>query len=82
MNNKVLVEVDVPVLEQKYNCFIPIGKSILQVSKLLAKGIKELSDGAYENSCPILYNIQGKKIPIDSLVKDSEITNGTRIIIM
>ena len=55
MNNKVLVEVDVPVLEQKYNCFIPIGKSILQVSKLLAKGIKELSDGAYENSCPILY---------------------------
>lgn len=82
MNNKILVEVNVPVLEQKYNCFIPIGKSILQVSKLLAQGIKELSDGAYNNPCPVIYNEYGKKIPVDTLVKDSEITNGTTIIIM
>lgn len=82
MENKILVEINVPILEQKYDCFIPVGKTVYQVTKLLAKGISELSGGAYENDNPILYNYFGKKINTDSLIKDSEISNGSKVIML
>lgn len=82
MNNKILVEVNVPVLEHKYNCFIPVGKTVSQVSELLVKGIFELSGGAYDNKFPVLYDSLGKEIKSDCLVKDSGISNGSKIIII
>lgn len=82
MNNKVLVEIDVPILERKFSCFIPVGKTVHQVCVLLAQGLKELSDGAFDKNDVILYNAYGNPITKNTLIKDSEITNGSVLIVI
>ena len=50
MNNKVCVELIVPMIEERYNVFIPINKKTLEIIHLLAKAINEMSNGAFEIS--------------------------------
>lgn len=82
MNNKILVEINVPILERKFSCFIPVGKTVHQVCVLLAQGLKELSDGAFDKTDIILYDAYGKPITKNTLIKDSEITNGSTLTII
>ena len=42
MENKVLIELVVPELEEKFDVFIPITKRVGNVIALLAKAINEL----------------------------------------
>ena len=47
MNNKLLVNVFVPLLEEKYELYIPINKRISVVIKLIEKALKEMTNGYY-----------------------------------
>ena len=42
MNNKVLVKLYVPTLEEQYDIWIPINKKIYNVIELLTKTINEI----------------------------------------
>ena len=44
MKNKVLVELIVPQIDEKYNVYIPINKKIGNVIVLLNKAISELTN--------------------------------------
>lgn len=84
MNNKVLVELVVPVLEQSYDVFLPVNKKIGNVIGLLSKMVNDIS-GEYfiVNESNSLYSEDtGEKYPIDVLVFDTNIRNGSRIILM
>lgn len=84
MKNKLLIELIVPGLEETYDIYIPINKKVGNVVNLLQKSIFELSDGVYvPNSTTFLYNRDtGEKYNIDVIIKDTNIRNGSKIVLM
>lgn len=85
MKNKYLVTVIVPEVEMEFDVYIPNNKKIGTVKKGILKSIGELTNGMYIrdlNSVRMFDRQSGKEYDNDAFVKDSEIFNGTRIIIM
>lgn len=82
--NKVLVKVYVPIIEEQYDIWIPLGRKIYSVIKLLVIAINDLSGGYYKpNSFPILYNkLTAKEYEMNKSVKESNIKNGTEIVLI
>ena len=82
--NKVFIIVEVPLIEEKYEVYIPIGKKVYKVALILAKAVSELSGGHYpikEN--PMLYSkMTGKPYNINMTIKDTDIRNGSTIILL
>lgn len=83
MENKYLINVMVPILEESYSVFIPVGKTIESTTILLKKCISELTDGAFdEKADAYLYDSDGKLLDRNVYVKNSGITNGSKIILV
>lgn len=82
--NKVSVSVFVPLIEQEYDLFIPINKTIGVVKQLVEKAIVELSDGNFKsNGDTKLYNKLTNQVYDGAIfVKDSNIRNGTQLILL
>lgn len=84
MENKVLITLSVPYLESNYDIFIPVNKRVHTVIDLLKKSLFELSEGDFDmNKDYQLYNYNnGTKYDINLLIRDTDIRNNTRIIII
>lgn len=84
MNNKVFIIVEVPLIEAKYEVYIPIGKKVNKVANILSKAISELSGGHYpiKQDATIYSKVTGKAYNPNLLVKDSDIRNGSEIILV
>ena len=82
MKNKILIELIVPEIDKKYNLYIPINKKVGNVIVLLNRSIKELSDGIYNGTeKTAIYNkITGEKYGINTLIRETDIRNGTSLI--
>ena len=82
--NKVLVKLYIPVIEKQYDVWLPKNKRIYNVILLLLKGLNELTKESYNTeNLPILYNkLTGIKYNINDRVRDTDITNGTEIILI
>lgn len=81
--NKLLISVEVPSIEQKFDLFIPINKKMGTIKKYIIKSIQELSGGILTNKNYMFFDIDtGMKYGNDVYVKDSGIKNGARIIIV
>lgn len=82
--NKVLVTVYVPLLDDKFDLFIPINKKIGTIKQVLINSINEISNNSiyrleelklYEkDTCKLLEN--------NVYVKSSEIKNGSSLILL
>ena len=83
MKNKVLIQLIVPDIEEKFDLFIPINKKIGNIVYLLTKAINELeTDSNIKNNCFIYNRETGVKYNPEQLVFDSDIRNGTVLILM
>ncbi len=84
MNNKVLVIVYVPLLEESYNIFVPIGKKVGVIKKLLEKTIDELKYSEYDsNSKFLLYNKDTNiNYNNNDYIKNTDIRNGTKLVLL
>ena len=82
--NKVLVKLYVPIIEEQYDVWLPKNKRIYNIIMLLIKGVKELTKETYQiEELPILYNrLTGVKYDLNDRVQDTDITNGTEIILV
>lgn len=82
--NRILVNLNVPTIERKYNLWIPDNKTIYETIKLMVKGINELNDGQYEPKVmPLLYDKKtGKVYDLNLTVEGANIKNGTEIILI
>ncbi len=82
--NKVLVRVFFPQIDKWYEIWIPINKKVSSVIQLLSEGVNDLNDGNFPFSDSlILYNRQtGDYYDPDSLVKYTDIKNGTELILI
>ncbi len=84
MNNKVFIIVQVPLIEQRYEVYIPIGKKIHKVTTILAKAVSELSGGHYpiKEDAALYSRVTGKPYNINMTVKETDIRNGTEVILI
>ncbi len=84
MKNKVLVELLVPEIDESFDIYIPINKKIGNIIELLNKALGELTDGSYIGSQNnFLYNVYTKeRYQVNHLVVDTDIRNGTRLVLM
>ena len=84
MNNKILVELIVPVLEQSYDVYLPINRKIGNIIIQLSKMIYDVSGGYFvANEKNSLYSGDtGDKYPVDVLVINTDMRNGSKIILM
>ncbi len=84
IENKVLVSLDVPVLETKYDVYFPVNRKVHNVIKMLKVSLFGLSKGAFKvDSNYVLYNKEnGKVYDMNALVRDTDIRNGSEIIML
>ncbi len=82
--NKVLVKVYIPILEEQYDVWMPINKTVYNVILLMSKTINELNDGYYEpEGIPILYNkLTGIPYNMNLKILDTDIRNGSEVILI
>ena len=84
MNNKILVEVFVPMLGEEYDVFIPINKKIGNVIRLINEGIVDLSNGCFPIKKNILLysKVNGQVLDPNKNVKEVGLVNGSQVILL
>ena len=83
MTNKILVTVIVPMIEEEYDIYIPVSKTIKLTLKLLTKTINELSEGHFplkENNT--LLSSTGVMFTNNFTIKECGIKNGDKIVLI
>ena len=84
LENKVLVSVNVPQLECKYDIYVPVNRKIHNVIGMIKNSLQDLSQGAFDaNGNYMLYNREnGMAYDMNILVRDSDIRNGSKLILL
>ena len=84
MKNKVLVKLRVPEIDKEYDIYLSINKKIGNIILLLNKAINEMTEGEFELSkTNVLYNsFTGESYDIDKLLIDTDIRNGSELILL
>ena len=82
--NKILIELEIPLIEKNYDLFVPINKKIGTIKKLIEESLVELTDGAYTPSeASQFYSKEtGNIYDVNQSVRDTDLKNGSRIILM
>lgn len=84
MENKVLVTINIPSLEKKYDFFLPVNRRIYNVVEMIKKCLCKLSQEAFDvqKQC-FLYNAEtGIMYDMNALVRNTDIRNGSIIILL
>lgn len=84
MNNKILIRLYIPLIEEEYDIFIPINKRVGTIKQLLEKCISEQNDNGYVPAEDTnLYSKEtGKVYDVQLLVKDTDLKNGSRVVLL
>jgi len=78
MDNKVLVKLVVPELDNEYDVYLPVNKRIGNILVLLNKGLNEITKGKYPiMESLLLYNNSGGCYNINTLLINTDIRNGS-----
>lgn len=83
MNNKILIVAYVPVLNQEYDCFIPIGKTVGTVKKIILDTIGNLNEIGFNNEVRFYDKDSGVLYDNDDeYIKNTKLKNGTKLILI
>ena len=84
MENKILLEVYVPSIEQEYDLFVPVNKTIGTVKQIIEQGIVDLSDNGYivKEGTNLYSKETGQIYNFDVKIMDTDLKNGSRIILI
>ena len=83
MNNKIIVKVYVPSLDNSYDAFISINLNIFETTKLIINSINELIDGiTIDDQARLYYKDNGEELEIDKIVKDTKLRNGSKLVLL
>ena len=84
IENKVLITVNVPSLEKKYDVYVPVNRKVYSVINMLKASLFELSLGSFNvNKNYVLYNEESGIIyDMNLLVRDTDIRNGSTVILL
>lgn len=81
--NKVLINLFVPEINEKYEVFLPLNKKIINVIDLLEKSINEMYDvDVIKESQRFLYDVNtGYKFSLNATVSECKIIDGLKLIL-
>ena len=84
MNNKILIRLYIPLIEEEYDIFIPINKRVGTIKQLLEKCISEHNDNGYvlAEDTNLYSKETGKVYDVQLLVKDTDLKNGSRVVLL
>jgi hypothetical protein len=84
MNNKILIELEIPLIETKYDLFIPINKKVGTIKSLIENSLMELTDNAYSprQDTNFYSKDTGEIYDVNRTVRDTDLKNGSRIILI
>ncbi len=83
--NKFLITVIIPSIELEFNVYVPNNKKVGTIKKIILDIAQELSEGIFNkemNSTLLLDRASGKELDCNKFVKDSEIKNGSKVVII
>ena len=82
--NKIYVVLYVPIIGERYEVMIPVSRKIHSINALLVKSVSELSGGVFPaDSNALLYRKKsGQPYDLNITIKDSDIRNGTEVILV
>lgn len=83
MINKINVQIIVPFINKKYDLLIPANKIVGEVIFILLKGLNILNNNMLENNNNFnLYStIDGKAYALDEIIYNTDIRNGSILIL-
>ena len=83
-NNKILIELEIPLIEKKYDLFIPINKKIGTIKSLIEEALVGLSAKAdFPKEDSNFYSKEtGEIYDVNKTVRDTDLKNGSRIILI
>ena len=84
MKNKINVDIIVPSINETYNLFIPINKTVGEIIKLLNQSINELTNNDFPISNKLsLVNLNtGEIYNTSTIVKENHIEDGSRLVLI
>ena len=84
MNNKILIELEIPLIEKKYDLFIPINKKVGTIKRLIEEALVELPDHAYviKEDTNLHSKDNGMIYDVNKTVRDTDLQNGSRVILL
>lgn len=83
MDFRVYVIIEAPILDKRYELFIPIDRRIHELITVLKKTLPELSQNYYKNHSPQIYNkVSGQVYDMNLIIKNSNIKTGTRLLLI
>ena len=84
MKNKILIQLIIPEVDLRLDVFIPVSKKVGEILNLFNKAILDISNGIYiiDNKKWVYDGITGEKYDINVLIKDTNIRNGTSVILI
>lgn len=82
--NKILIELEIPLVEKQYDVFIPINKKIGTIKSLIEASLVELTDNAYfpRNDSNFYSKDTGLIYDVNQTVRNTDLKNGSRIILI
>ncbi len=83
MNNKVLIKLTVPEINQKFDLFIPVNEIIWKIKKLLIVSIQELCSCTLNDTEYILINIDNnRKYNNNEIIINTDIRNASELMLI
>lgn len=84
MNNKVLIRLIVPELDEYYDIFIPVNVRIGTIIKLINKSLVDFTNGGFEtnNSRRLYDSFKTGFYDYNELVRNTNIRNGSSVVFM
>ena len=84
MNNKILIKLIIPDLDDSFDIFIPVNELIWKVKKLIIKTISDITNiETNENKYYIMINKNNTRIyQNNEIIINTDIRNGSEIILI
>ena len=84
MKNKILVNINIPEIDKKYDMYLPLNKKVSTIIRLIEKTINQMNDekiSLSKNRLLIIYKL-GIRVEEDLLLKDTPIKNGSKLLLL
>lgn len=82
--NKILICLYIPLIEKTYDLYIPINKKVGTIKNLIEEGLLEITENDYVISPETNFYSKdtGQVYDVNQTVKDTDLKNGSRIILI
>ena len=80
--SKLLIELYLPEYEREYDIFIPINKRIGTIKSIIEKSLEEMIGYEIKDDSNFYSKDTGKEYDFQLLVKDTDLKNASKIILV